>query len=164
MITEKKLLFRRVFGPLEERINVPSQRNTHKYPKYSPNVGQMMSLQTVYITCTNCIYFHFIWTLYAVGQPPPNQTNKQFPTKPKIGVIWKSFKKRSFLAHILGFFILLTHEVSHREVCQEFQPSYGIFRKWCRGLFRPQVPYIYLIFTTKVFLISFYNLSEHISC
>ena len=29
---------------------------------------------------------------------------------------------------------------SHREVYQEFQPSYDIFRRWCQGLFRPQVP------------------------
>ena len=29
---------------------------------------------------------------------------------------------------------------SQREVYQEFQPSYDIFRRWCPGLFRPQVP------------------------
>ena len=39
-----------------------------------------------------------------------------------------------------AFFILLTHEGSHREVYQEFQPSYDIFRRWCQGLFRTQVP------------------------
>ena len=37
-------------------------------------------------------------------------------------------------------FILLIHEGSHREVYQEFQPSYDIFCRWCQGLFRPQVP------------------------
>ena len=37
-------------------------------------------------------------------------------------------------------FILLTHEGSHREVYQEFQPSYDIFHRWCQGMFRPQVP------------------------
>ena len=37
-------------------------------------------------------------------------------------------------------FILLIHEGSHREVYQEFQPSYDIIRRWCQGLFRPQVP------------------------
>ena len=37
---------------------------------------------------------------------------------------------------LLGFFF---HQGSHREVYQEFQPSYGVFRKWCQGLFRPQV-------------------------
>ena len=36
-------------------------------------------------------------------------------------------------------FILMIHEGSHREVYQEFQPSYDIFR--CQGLFRPQVPW-----------------------
>ena len=40
----------------------------------------------------------------------------------------------------IAFFILLTHEGSHREVYQEFQPSYDIFPSWCQGLFRPQVP------------------------
>ena len=40
----------------------------------------------------------------------------------------------------LFFFILLIHEGSHREVYQEFQPSYDIFRRWCQGLLRPQVP------------------------
>ena len=39
-----------------------------------------------------------------------------------------------------AFFILLTHEGSHSEVCQEFQLSYDIFRRWRQGLFRPQVP------------------------
>ena len=38
-------------------------------------------------------------------------------------------------------FVLLIHEESHREVYQEFQPSYNIFRRWCQGLFRPQVPF-----------------------
>ena len=38
------------------------------------------------------------------------------------------------------FFILLTHEGSHREVYQEGKPSYVIFRRWWQGLFRPQVP------------------------
>ena len=44
---------------------------------------------------------------------------------------------------IKGFFsfILLTHEGSHREVYRDFQPSYDIFRRWCQGFFRPQVPY-----------------------
>ena len=37
-------------------------------------------------------------------------------------------------------FILLIHEGSHREVYREFQPSYGIFSRWCQGLIRPQVP------------------------
>ena len=37
-------------------------------------------------------------------------------------------------------FLLLTHEGSHREVYREFQPSYDIFRRWCQGLIRPQVP------------------------
>ena len=37
-------------------------------------------------------------------------------------------------------FILLTHEGSHREIYQEFQPSYDIFCRWCHGLSRPQVP------------------------
>ena len=36
--------------------------------------------------------------------------------------------------------ILLTHEGSHREVYQDFQPSYDIFRRCCKGLFRPQIP------------------------
>ena len=36
-------------------------------------------------------------------------------------------------------FILLIHEGSHREVYQELQPSYDIFRRWRQGLFRPQV-------------------------
>ena len=36
-------------------------------------------------------------------------------------------------------FLLLTHEGSHREVYQEFQPSYDFFRRWCQGLFRPRV-------------------------
>ena len=36
-------------------------------------------------------------------------------------------------------FILPIHEGSHREVYQEFQPSYDIFHRWCQGLFRPQV-------------------------
>ena len=34
-------------------------------------------------------------------------------------------------------FILLIHEGSHREVYQDFQPSYDIFCSWCQGLFRP---------------------------
>ena len=37
-------------------------------------------------------------------------------------------------------FILLTHKGSHREVYQEFQPSYDIIFRWCQGLFRSQVP------------------------
>ena len=37
------------------------------------------------------------------------------------------------------FYILLTHEGSHREVYQELQPSYEIFLRWCQGLFRRQV-------------------------
>ena len=37
-------------------------------------------------------------------------------------------------------FFLLTHEGSHSEVYQEFQPNYDIFRRWCQRLFRPQVP------------------------
>ena len=37
-------------------------------------------------------------------------------------------------------FILLTHKGSHREVYQEFQSSYDIFRRWCQGMFKPQVP------------------------
>ena len=36
-------------------------------------------------------------------------------------------------------FILLIHKRSHREVYQEFQPSYEIFRRRCQGLFRLQV-------------------------
>ena len=35
------------------------------------------------------------------------------------------------------FFVLLTHQGSHREVYQSFQPSYDIFRRWCQELFRP---------------------------
>ena len=31
------------------------------------------------------------------------------------------------------FFILLTHEGSHREIYQEFQPSYDIFRGGVKG-------------------------------
>ena len=38
------------------------------------------------------------------------------------------------------FFILLTHEGSHREIYQEFQPCYDIFCRWCQRLFRPRVP------------------------
>ena len=38
------------------------------------------------------------------------------------------------------YFILLIHEGSHREVYQEFQPSYDIFHRCRQGLFRPQVP------------------------
>ena len=37
-------------------------------------------------------------------------------------------------------FILLIHEGSHMEVYQEFQPSYDVFRRWCQGLFRAQIP------------------------
>ena len=44
-----------------------------------------------------------------------------------------------FLSSITAF-ILLTHEGSRREVYQEFQPSYDIFRRWCQGLFRSMVP------------------------
>ena len=46
-----------------------------------------------------------------------------------------------YLTHMLSatFFTLLTHEGSHREVYQELQPSYDIFRRWCQALFRPQV-------------------------
>ena len=36
-------------------------------------------------------------------------------------------------------FVLLIHKGSHREVYQKFLPSYDIFRRWCQGLFRPQV-------------------------
>ena len=32
------------------------------------------------------------------------------------------------------------NEGSHREVYKEFRPSYDIFRRWCQGLIRPQVP------------------------
>ena len=45
------------------------------------------------------------------------------------------------LSIILFCFILLTHKRSHREVYQKFQPNYDIFRRWCQGLIRPQVPY-----------------------
>ena len=38
------------------------------------------------------------------------------------------------------FLTLLIQERLHRVVYQEFQPSYDIFRRWCQGLFRPQVP------------------------
>ena len=41
---------------------------------------------------------------------------------------------------ILVLFHTSTHEGSHREVYQEFQPSYDIVRRWCQRLFRPQVP------------------------
>ena len=44
--------------------------------------------------------------------------------------------KATILKEIFFSFILLIHEGSH----QEFQPSYDIFRRWCQGLFRPQVP------------------------
>ena len=37
-------------------------------------------------------------------------------------------------------FILLTHEGPYWKVYRKFQPSYDIFRRWCQGLFRPQVP------------------------
>ena len=48
---------------------------------------------------------------------------------------------RTMVAKCIPIFsILLTHEGSHREVYQEFQPSYDIFHRWCQGLFRPQVP------------------------
>ena len=49
---------------------------------------------------------------------------------------------KGLLRVVLGSFfsILQTHEGSHREVYQELQPSYDIFRRWCQGLFRPQVP------------------------
>ena len=38
-----------------------------------------------------------------------------------------------------GFLILLIYKGSHREIYQEFQPSYDIIRRWCQGLIRPQV-------------------------
>ena len=45
------------------------------------------------------------------------------------------------IGHHVSFFcfILLTYGGSHTEVYQEFEPSYDIFRRWCQGLFRPQV-------------------------
>ena len=51
-------------------------------------------------------------------------------------------KRDQGFLHLFFFFsfLLLLHEGSHREVYQEFKPSYDIFRWWCQGLFRPQVP------------------------
>ena len=48
----------------------------------------------------------------------------------------------TYIKIINSFFFsnLLTHEGSHREVYQDFQPGYDIFRRWCQGLIRPQVP------------------------
>ena len=40
-----------------------------------------------------------------------------------------------------GLFILQTQEGSHREVYRGFPTQLDIFRRWCKGLFRPQVPY-----------------------
>ena len=41
------------------------------------------------------------------------------------------------------FSLLIFHPADpHREVYQEFHPSYDIFRRLCQGLFRPQVPCI----------------------
>ena len=37
------------------------------------------------------------------------------------------------------FFILLTHEGSHREVYEEFQPTFDMSHRLCQRLFRPQV-------------------------
>ena len=57
---------------------------------------------------------------------------------------WCLFKFVLFYPNLeqthLFSFILLIHEGSHREVYEEFQPSYDIFCRWCQGLFRPQVP------------------------
>ena len=49
------------------------------------------------------------------------------------------YVKWMFQFWVFGF-ILLTHEGSHREVYQEFQPSFDIFRWGCQRWFRPQVP------------------------
>ena len=55
----------------------------------------------------------------------------------------RAWRKSTFYSRSSFFsFILLIHEGSHREFNQEFQPSYDIFRRWCQGLFRPQVPCI----------------------
>ena len=52
----------------------------------------------------------------------------------------------TFLHHLgfkdvfLGFFILLTHEGSHREVYRDFQPNLTLSVSGAKGLFIPQVP------------------------
>ena len=64
---------------------------------------------------------------------------------PEIGhcTKWISQLETKLMKHFLSLFfsfILLIHKGSRREVYQEFKPSYDIFRRWCQGLFRPQVP------------------------
>ena len=51
-----------------------------------------------------------------------------------------SSDKQLFVKKLFFCFILLTHEGSHRELYQEFQPSHDIFPGWRQGLFRSQVP------------------------
>ena len=75
----------------------------------------------------------------------------------KLAVIFKKYTSTSsalsqFFIHryidssrhniMTPFFILLffIHQGSHREVYQEFHPSYDSFRRWCQGLISPQVP------------------------
>ena len=50
-------------------------------------------------------------------------------------------RKKEVFPPVFPFFILLIHEGSHREVYHEFQSSYDTFSRWCKGLFRPQVPW-----------------------
>ena len=54
------------------------------------------------------------------------------------------FQHKQQVRHFWDFFVsyLLTHERSHKEVYQEFQPSYDIFRRWCQGLVKPPAGYI----------------------
>ena len=52
-------------------------------------------------------------------------------------------------------FFLLAHNGSHREVYQEFQPSYDTVCRRCQGLFRPQVP------CTPVYTAQLLTLHQH---
>ena len=54
--------------------------------------------------------------------------------------VLQTMQNRQNKSGITFFFILLTHEGSHREVYQEFQPNYDILYRWWQGLIRPKVP------------------------
>ena len=63
-------------------------------------------------------------------------------THPISFTIW-NFIWIKYCPFFLFSLLLLIHEGSHREVYQEFQPSYDIFRMWCQRLFRFRAPPAY---------------------
>ena len=96
----------------------------------------------------NFVFKHFFFTLNYLGD---DFFSSCWPTPSKffsvlqsycscLSVVLLSYDSSSTHIRWDGWEKFGRDEGSHREVYQEFQLSYDIFRRWCQELFRPQVP------------------------